>query len=146
MRRICDKDFGGEEYTGKCKSKGEYKFIILDNSGSIALFGDEGKRYLPKTEKLVEDIKIDNVIAELNDLLTTIEEIRSEDKLKKEIKVYIAKASVKDDVKVKWVTPEEALKTISVYKRNIALEDYDRKFEILEDENALRDYIIKYIY
>lgn len=146
MRKVCDSDFGGKEYEGKCKDKKCFKYIILDNSGSVALFGGENEYRLPKNEKLEDEIVVDKVKAELNDQLTTIEEIRGEEKTKYNIDVYVAKVNQKDDVNVKWVAPEEALKIISVFKRGIESQDYDRKFEILEDENALRDYIIKYIY
>ena len=146
MRKLSDSDFGGKEYTGRCKKLNSYKYVILDNSGSVALFGKEEDFRLPKCDELKEDIVIDKVTAELNDQLTTIEEIRGEEKVKETIDVYVAKVNKKDDVNVKWVTPEEALKIVSVYKRNIEMADYNRKFEILEDESALRNYIIKYIY
>ena len=146
MRKVCDSDFGGKEYEGECKEKKCFKYIILDNSGSVALFGSENDYRLPKVDELNEEIVVDKVVAELNDQLTTIEEIKGEEKTKYNIDVYVAKVNKKDDVNVKWVAPEEALKIISVFKRGIESQDYDRKFEILEDENALRDYIIKYIY
>ena len=146
MRKVSDSDFGGKELEGKCKKEKKYKFLILDNSGSVALFGGEDNYKLPELTKLNDELVIDNVVAELNDQLTTIEETRNEDKVKAEIEVYVAKVSKKDDVNVKWVRPEEALKIVSVFKREIETLDYKRKFEVLEDENILRDYIIKYIY
>ena len=146
MRTVCDSDFGGTEYKGDCKTINSYKFVILDNSGSVALFGGEEAYKLPKQEKLTDLIVVDNVEAELNDQLTTIEVTRGEDKIKDIVGVYVAKVNKKDDVNVKWATPEEALKIISLYKRQIDSCDYQRKFEILEDEIILRNYIIKYIY
>lgn len=146
MRSVSDSDFGGIEFKGKCKEVNTYKYIILDNSGSIALFGGEEDYKLPKSNKLEEVIKVDKVEAELNDQLTEMEEVRGEDKIKEHILVYVAKVNIKDDINVKWVTPEEALKIVSIYKRNIDNLDYNRKFEVLEDEIALRNYIIKYIY
>ncbi len=145
MRKVCDSDFVGKEYEGKCSKEKKYKFLILDNSGGIALFGKEAY-HLPVLETIQDEIIIDKVVAELNDQLTTIEETRAEDKVKCDIDVYVAKVSKKDDINVRWVTPEEALKVFSMYRRGIDSEEYLRKFEILEDENILRDYMIKYIF
>ncbi len=146
MKKICDDDFGGKVTKGKFDKKKEYKFIILDNSGGVALFGDEGNYRLPVLEEYADYITIDNVEAEINSKLMNIFEERSEEKIKKELEVYVAKVNKKDDINVKWVRPEEALMTVSRYKKNIDELEYDRKFEILSDENILREYIIKYIY
>lgn len=146
MRKVCDSDFGGKDLDGKCKKERKYKLVILDNSGGVGLFGKDEEYKLPELSELTDEIVIDKTIAELDAQLTTIEETRAEDKIKCDIDVYVAKVNKKDDINVKWVRPEEALKIISVYKRNIQNYEYQRRFEILEDENILRDYIIKYIY
>ena len=146
MKKVCAEDFLGKVTKGKYFKRKEYKFIILDNSGGVALFGEEGHYRLPVLEEYADYITIDNVEAEINSKLMDICEERSEEKVKNELEVYVAKVNKKDDVNVKWVRPEEALMILSRYKKNINEYEYNRKFEILSDENILREYIIKYLY
>ena len=146
MKKICDEDIGGKTNKGKFLKEKGYKFIILDNSGGIALFGNEETYRLPDLNEYKDVIEVDGVVAEVNSKMMDISVERSEDKINKELEVFVAKVRKKDDINVKWARPEEALMFVSKYKKNIDEYEYERKFDIQSDEMILREYIIKYIY
>ena len=146
MKKICDEDIGGKTNKGKFLKEKGYKFIILDNSGGIALFGNEENYRLPDLNEYKDVIEVDGVVAEVNSKMMDISVERSEDKINKELEVFVAKVRKKDDINVKWARPEEALMFVSKYKKNIDEYEYERKFDIQSDEMILREYIIKYIY
>lgn len=146
MKKICDEDIGGKTSKGKFLKEKGYKFIILDNSGGIALFGNEENYRLPDLNEYKDVIEVDGVVAEVNSKMMDISVERSEDKINKELEVFVAKVRKKDDINVKWARPEEALMFVSKYKKKIDEYEYERKFDIQSDEMILREYIIKYIY
>ena len=146
--RLSDSDLGFDEKKEKKYKKEQLaKYIILDNSGYIAMIPNDDTYRLPKSElKTGTSYEVDGIPCELNSNLGVIEEIRGEQEVSYDISIIVARATKKDDVLIRWMQPEEVMKIIGTKKKNLELEDYNSKYEILEDERILREYFIKFIY
>ncbi len=148
IHRLSDSDLGFEEKQEKELKKEQLaKYIILDNSGQIAMIPKNDTYRLPKSEHFNDtSFDVDGIPCELNSYLGVIEEKRGQEKIAYDISVIVARATKKDDILIKWMQPEEVMKIIGTKKKNLELEEYGDKYEILEDERILREYFIKFIY
>ena len=129
----------------------EYKLpggVVKDGESTEATFLNEIKREIGCEIEIIEDIGI-------------VEEHIGQDDIVQETYVYVGRVLEKGKIdynnqeidefgKVMWVSPEEALKLISDYKKEVDMQDienvYHAKFSVYRDEFITRYYLIKYIY
>jgi ADP-ribose pyrophosphatase YjhB (NUDIX family) len=129
----------------------EYKLpggMVSDGESIEGTFLSEIKREIGCEIEIIEDIGI-------------VEEHMGQDDIIQETYVYVGRVLEKGKIdynnqevdefgKVMWVSPEEALKLISDYKKEVDMQDienvYHAKFSVYRDEFITRYYLIKYIY
>jgi hypothetical protein len=110
---------------------------------------------------LDEEIKVVTNETEIIEDIGIVEEHMGQDDIVQETYVYVGRVLEKGKIdynnqevdefgKVMWVSPEEALKLISDYKKEIDNSEieniYHTKYSVYRDEFITRYYLIKYIY
>ena len=169
-----DVDFGLEDVEIKePKKRMIVRGIIVDQSGAVAVFNKrvENDYRLPggvikdgesPEETFLKEIKREiGCEIEIIEDIGIVEEHIGQDDIVQETYVYVGRVLEKGKIdynnqeidefgKVMWVSPEEALKLISDYKKevdNSEIENiYHTKFSVYRDEFITRYYLIKYIY
>ncbi len=169
-----DADFGLEDAEiTNAKKRTIVKGIIVDQSGAVAVFNkrvandyrlpggvlEEGEN--PQDVFLKEIKREIGCEIEIIEDIGIIEEHMAQDEIIQETYVYVGRVLEKGKIdyqsqeldefgKVLWVSPEEALKLISDYKKEVdngEIENlYHTKFSVYKDEFITRYYLIKYIY
>ena len=147
--------------------------IVVDQAGNVAVFNkrNANEYKLPggvvKTGENVEETFLKEIKREIGCEIEIIEDIgiveehMGQDDIVQETYVYVGRVLEKGKIdynnqeidefgKVMWVSPEEALKLISDYKKEVDMQDienvYHAKFSVYRDEFITRYYLIKYIY
>lgn len=174
LRTFKDVDFGLEDVEIKePKRRMIVRGIIVDQSGAVAIFNKrvENDYRLPggviKNDESPEDTFLKEIKREIGCEIEIIEDIgiveehMAQDDIVQETYVYVGRVLEKGKIdynnqevdefgKVMWVSPEEALKLISDYKKevdNSEIENiYHNKYSVYRDEFIIRYYLIKYIY
>ena len=174
LKTFKDVDFGLEDVEIKePKRRMIVRGIIVDQSGAVAVFNKrvENDYRLPggviKNDESPEDTFLKEIKREIGCEIEIIEDIgiveeyMSQDDIIQETYVYVGRVLEKGKIdynnqevdefgKVIWVSPEEALKLISDYKKEIDTQEientYHAKYSVYRDEFIARYYLIKYIY
>ena len=174
LKSFSDSDFGLEDKDmSSSKKRTIVRGIVVDQAGNIAVFNkrvaDEYK--LPggivKEKVSPEDTFLNEIKREIGCEIEIIEDIgiveekMAQDDIIQETYVYVGRVIEKGKIdyqaqdidefgKVMWVSPEEALKLISDYKKEVDKQEientYHSKFSVYRDEFITRYYLIKYIY
>ena len=174
LKTFSDGTFGLEDKSMSCaKRRTIVRGIVVDQAGNVAVFnkGNANEYKLPggvvKTDESTEDAFLKEIKREIGCEIEIIEDIgiveehMGQDDIVQETYVYVGRVIEKGKIdynnqeidefgKVMWVSPEEALKLISDYKKEIDNQDienvYHTKFSVYRDEFIARYYLIKYIY
>ena len=169
-----DVDFGLEDVEIKePKKRMIVRGIIVDQSGAVAVFNKrvENDYRLPggvikdgesPEETFLKEIKREiGCEIEIIEDIGIVEEHIGQDDIIQETYVYVGRVLEKGKIdynnqeidefgKVMWVSPEEALKLINDFKKEIDNSEieniYHNKFSVYRDEFITRYYLIKYIY
>lgn len=169
-----DVDFGLEDVEIKePKKRMIVRGIIVDQSGAVAVFNKrvENDYRLPggvikdgesPEETFLKEIKREiGCEIEIIEDIGIVEEYMAQDEIIQETYVFVGRVLEKGKIdyqnqeldefgKVLWVSPEEALKLISDYKKEVnsgKIENlYHVKFSVYRDEFIVRYYLINYIY
>ncbi len=147
--------------------------IIVDQSGSVAVFNKriENNYQLPggvvgndesASETFIKEAKrLIGCNVEIIEDMGILEEHMFQDEMIQKVYVFVGRVLEKGKIdyqnqevdefgKVMWVSPEEALKLISDYKKEVnsgEIENlYHAKFSVYRDEFITRYYLINYIY
>ena len=174
LKLFCDSDFGLEDKDlSKSKKRTIVKGLVVDQTGSVALFNKRlsGEYKLPggvvnegeRTDiTFINEIKREigcniEIIADIG----VIEERMAQDDIIQETYVYVGRVLEKGKIdynnqeidefgKVIWLSPEDVLKLISDYKKEIDASDienvYHSKYSVYRDEYIIRYYLINYVY
>ena len=174
LKSFSDADFGLEDKDmSNAKKRTIVRGIVVDQAGNVAVFNKRvaNEYKLPggvvKDNESTEDTFLKEIKREIGCEIEIIEDIgiveerMSQDEVVQETYVYVGRVLEKGKIdyqnqeidefgKVMWVSPEEALKLISDYKKevdNSEIENiYHTKFSVYRDEFITRYYLIKYIY
>lgn len=174
LKTFADVDFGLDGGSTDCvKKRSIVRGIVVDHSGAVAIFNKrvENKYQLPggvvdddsnPEETFLKEMKrIIGCDVEIIENLGIVEEQMNQDDIEQDVYVYVGRVLKKGKIdyqkqeldefgKVMWVTPEEALKLISDYKKEVnsgEIENlYHAKFAVYRDEFITRYYLINYIY
>lgn len=174
MKVFTDQDFGLDSKEMKATKKRKIvRGIIVDKSGSVALFNKriENNYQLPGgvvlenddvEETFLKEIKrVIGCDVEIIENMGVIQEKMLQDEIEQDVYVFVGRVLEKGKVdyqnqevdefgKVMWVSPEEALKLVSDYKKEVnngEIENlYHAKFAVHRDEFITRYYLINYIY
>ncbi len=174
LKSFSDADFGLEDKDmSNSKKRTIVRGIVVDQAGNVAVFNKRvaNEYKLPggvvKDNESTEDTFLKEIKREIGCEIEIIEDIgiveerMSQDEVVQETYVYVGRVLEKGKIdyqnqeidefgKVMWVSPEEALKLISDYKKevdNSEIENiYHTKFSVYRDEFITRYYLIKYIY
>lgn len=169
-----DTDFGLEKVNiDNPKQRIVIRGIIVDQSGNVAVYNKRVQNDFQLPGGVVKDgenpavtflKEIKRVIGcevEIIEDMGMIKEEMSQDEMLQTTYVYIGRVLEKGKIdyqnqdldefgKVMWVSPEEALKLISDYKKEVNNEGienlYHIKFAVYKDEYIVRYYLINYIY
>lgn len=174
LKTFSDGSFGLEDKDmSNAKKRTIVRGIVVDQAGNVAVFNkrvaDEYK--LPggvvkdgesAEETFLKEIKREiGCEIEIIEDIGIVEEYMSQDDIIQETYVYVGRVLEKGKIdynnqevdefgKVIWVSPEEALKLISDYKKEIDTQEientYHAKYSVYRDEFIARYYLIKYIY
>lgn len=174
VKCFCDEDFGLEKI--ECtnpKKRNIVRGIIVDPALSVAIFNKriENDFKLPggvvkdgdnPEETFLREIKrIIGCEIEIIEDMGIIKEIMGQDEIEQDTYVFVGRVLEKGKIdyqnqeldefgKVMWVSPEEALKLISDYKKEVnngEIENlYHTKYSVYRDEYIIRQYLIKYVY
>ena len=174
LKTFKDVDFGLEDVEIKePKRRMIVRGIVVDQSGAVAVFNKrvENDYRLPggviKNDESPEDTFLKEIKREIGCEIEIIEDIgiveeyMAQDEIIQETYVFVGRVLAKGKIdyqnqeldefgKVLWVSPEEALKLISDYKKEVnngEIENlYNVKFSVYRDEFIVRYYLINYIY
>ena len=174
LKSFSDADFGLEgKDLSNTKKRTIVRGIVVDQAGNVAVFNKRvaNEYKLPggvvKDGESTEDTFLKEIKREIGCEIEIIEDIgiveerMSQDEVVQETYVYVGRVLEKGKIdyqnqeidefgKVMWVSPEEALKLISDYKKEIDNSEieniYHTKFSVYRDEFITRYYLIKYIY
>lgn len=174
LKTVKDVDFGLENIEIKePKRRMIVRGIVVDQSGAVAVFNKrvENDYRLPggviKNDESPEDTFLKEIKREIGCEIEIIEDIgiveeyMAQDEIIQETYVFVGRVLAKGKIdyqnqeldefgKVLWVSPEEALKLISDYKKEVnsgEIENlYHVKFSVYRDEFIVRYYLINYIY
>ena len=169
-----DVDFGlDDKDLSNAKKRTIVRGIVVDQAGNVAVFNKRvaNEYKLPggvvKEGKSPEETFLNEIKREIGCEIEIIEDIgiveehMAQDDIIQETFVYVGRVLEKGKIdyinqevdefgKVMWVSPEEALKLISDYKKEIDNNDieniYHAKYSVYRDEFITRYYLIKYIY
>lgn len=169
-----DADFGlDNQLIDNPKERIVVRGIIVDQSGNVALYNKrvENDYQLPGgvvldnenyEETFLKEVKrIIGCEVEIIDSCGVIKEEMAQDDIIQTTYVFVGRVLEKGKIdyhnqeldefgKVMWVTPEEALKLVSDYKKEVnsgEIENlYHTKFSVYKDEFIVRYYLINYIY
>ncbi len=174
IKTFKDGDFGLEDVEIKApKVRKIVRGIIVDQSGAVAVFNKrvENDFRLPggvikegesPEETFLKEIKREiGCEIEIIEDIGIVEEYMAQDEIVQETYVFVGRVLAKGKIdyqnqeldefgKVLWVSPEEALKLISDYKKEVNNGEignlYHVKFSVYRDEFIVRYYLINYIY
>lgn len=174
LKTFSDDSFGLEDKDiSSANRRTIVRGIVVDQAGNVAIFNkrNANEYKLPggvvKTGEDVEETFLKEIKREIGCEIEIIEDIgiveehMGQDNIVQETYVYVGRVLEKGKIdynnqeidefgKVMWVSPEEALKLISDYKKEIETQDienvYHTKFSVYRDEFIARYYLIKYIY
>ena len=174
LKSFSDADFGLEDKDlSNTKKRTIVRGIVVDQAGNVAVSNKRvaNEYKLPggvvKGGESTEDTFLKEIKREIGCEIEIIEDIgiveerMSQDEVVQETYVYVGRVLEKGKIdyqnqeidefgKVMWVSPEEALKLISDYKKEIDNSEieniYHTKFSVYRDEFIIRYYLIKYIY
>ena len=174
LKSFSDVDFGLEDKDMSNSAKRTIvRGIVVDQAGNVAVFNKRvaNEYKLPggvvKDECSTEETFLKEIKREIGCEIEIIEDIgivvenMAQDDIVQETYVYVGRVLEKGKIdynnqeidefgKVMWVSPEEALKLISDYKKEIDGQEiennYHAKFSVYRDEFITRYYLIKYIY
>jgi ADP-ribose pyrophosphatase YjhB (NUDIX family) len=169
-----DSDFGLEDVEIKePKRRRIVRGIVVDYSGAVAVFnkriendyslpgGVIGEGLSPEDAFLSEIKRKIGCEVEIIEDIGIVEEYMVQDEMIQETYVFVGRVLEKGKIdyknqeidefgKVLWVSPEEGLKLISDYKKEVnngEIENlYHNKFSVYKDEYIIRYYLINYIY
>ena len=174
LKSFCDNDFGleGKDMSSP-KKRTIVRGIVVDQAGNVAVFnkrvadeyklpGGVVKEGMSAEDTFLEEIKREiGCEIEIIEDIGIVEEKMAQDDIIQETYVYVGRVLEKGKIdyqaqeidefgKVMWVSPEEALKLISDYKRIVEKQEientYHARFSACRDEFITRYYLIKYVY
>lgn len=174
LKIFSDGTFGLEDKDmSSAKRRTIVRGIVVDQAGNVALFnkrvaneyklpGGVVKEGETTEETFLKEIKREiGCEIEIIEDIGIIEEHMAQDDIIQETYVYVGRVLEKGKIdynnqevdefgKVMWVSPEEALKLVSDYKKEVDAQDientYHAKYSVYRDEFITRYYLIKYIY
>ena len=174
LKSFSDSTFGLEDKDmSSAKSRTIVRGIVVDKSGNVAVFNKRvmNDYKLPggvvRDGESTEDTFLKEIKREIGCDVEIIEDIgiveerMAQDDILQNAHVYVGRVLEKGKIdyqnqeidefgKVMWVSPEEALKLISDYKKEIDNSEienvYHDKFSVYRDEFIIRYYLINYIY
>ena len=174
MKTFKDVDFGLEDVLIKePKRRKIVRGVVVDQSGAVALFNKrvENDYRLPggvikdgetPEETFLKEIKREiGCDVEIIEDIGIVEEYMAQDEIIQETYIFVGKVLEKGKIdycnqeldefgKVLWVAPEEALKIMSDYKKEVdngEIENlYHVKYSVYRDEFIVRYYLINFVY
>lgn len=174
LKTFSDGTFGLEDKDmSLAKRRTIVRGIVVDQAGNVAVFNkrNANEYKLPggvvKEQESTEETFLKEIKREIGCEIEIIEDIgiieehMAQDDIIQETYVYVGRVLEKGKIdynnqevdefgKVMWVSPEEALKLISDYKKEVEKQDieniYHAKYSVYRDEFIARYYLIKYIY
>ena len=173
LKKFSDVDFGLEDIKISNPKKREVvKGIVVDQSGAVAIFNKRIENEYKLPGGVINDLSIEETFLqeikriigcdiEIIENMGIIEESMAQDEIEQTTYVFVGRVLEKGKIdyqnqdvdefgKVMWVSPEEALKLISDYKKEVnngEIENlYHAKFSVYKDEFIVRYYLINYIY
>lgn len=174
LKVFTDADFGlSGEVSNNVKKRIIVRGIIVDQSGSVAIYNKriENVYQLPGGVVKDGDSPEDTFLREIKRIIGCdieiiedmgiIEEHMIQDEIDQDVYVFVGRVLEKGKIdyqaqevdefgKVMWVTPEEALKLTSDYKKEVnngEIENlYHAMYSAYRDEFIVRYYLINYVY
>lgn len=174
LKIFTDADFGLEyDKVSKPKKRIIVRGLVVDQSGNLAVYNKrvENVYQLPggvvKNNETTEETflnEIKRIIGceiEIIEDIGIIEEKMAQDEIEQEVYVFVGRVLEKGKIdyqnqevdefgKVLWVSPEEALKLMNDYKKEVSngeIENlYHEMFSAYRDEFIVRYYLINYVY